>query len=66
MFMFLSFIMTINMFCSTDLSLIFMQVPFMSFHYLFFGNTAVHFITFFSFCLVTSGGIKAAQFFSHV
>jgi len=66
MFMFLSFIMTINIFCSTDLSLIFMQVPFMSFHYLFFGNTAVHFITLFSFCLVTSGGIKAAQFFSHV
>ena len=66
MFMFLSFIMTINIFCSTDLSLIFMQVPFMSFHYLFMGNIAVHFITFFSFCLVTSGGIKAAQFFSHV
>ncbi len=66
MFMFCSFIMTINIFCSTDLSLIFMQVPFMSFHYLFFGNTAIHFITFFSFCLVTSGGIKAAQFFSHV
>jgi len=66
MFMFLSFIMTLNIFCSTDLSLIFMQVPFMSFHYLFMGNIAVHFITFFSFCLVTSGGIKAAQFFSHV
>ena len=66
MFMFLSFIMTINIFCSTDLSLIFMQVPFLAFHYIFFGNSAIHFLTFFSFCLVTSGGIKAAQFFSHV
>ena len=66
MFMFVSFIITINIFCSTDLSLIFMQVPFMSFHYLFFGNIAIHFLTCFSFCLVTSGGIKAAQFFSHV
>jgi NADH-quinone oxidoreductase subunit L len=58
--------MTINIFCSTDLSLIFMQVPFLAFHYIFFGNSAIHFLTFFSFCLVTSGGIKAAQFFSHV
>ena len=66
MFMFLSFLMALNIFCSTDLSLIFMQVPFMSFHYLFFGHSAVHFLTLFSFCLVTSGGIKAAQFFSHV
>lgn len=66
MFMFLSFLLTINVFSSTDLSIIFMQVPFLSFHYLFIGSKAVHFITFFSFCLVTSGGIKAAQFFSHV
>jgi NADH-quinone oxidoreductase subunit L len=38
----------------------------MAFHYLFIGSVAVHFLTFFSFCLVTSGGIKAAQFFFHV
>ena len=66
MFMFLSFLMTLNIFSSTDLSIIFIQVPFLSFHYLFFGSNAIHFLTFFSFCLVTSGGIKAAQFFSHV
>ena len=48
------------------MSLIFLQTPFLSFHYLFFGNKAVHFITLFSFCLVTSGIIKAAQFFFHV
>ena len=44
MFMFVSFIITINIFCSTDLPLIFMQVLFMSFHYLFFGNIAIHFL----------------------
>jgi len=48
------------------LSLIFIQTPFMAFHYLFIGTYAFHFLTFFSICLVTSGGIKAAQFFAHV
>ena len=66
MFMFLSFLLVINTFMSTDLSLIFLQIPFLSFHYIFIGDYAMHFITFFSFCLVTSGTIKAAQFFSHV
>ena len=66
MFMFLSFLMTISSFLTTDLSLIFVQIPFMAFHYLFIGSFALHFLTFFSFCLVTSGGIKAAQFFFHV
>ena len=66
MFMFISFLMSISIFSTTDLSLIFIQVPFMSFHYMFIGSKSVHLITFFSICLVTSGGIKAAQFFSHV
>ena len=66
MFMFISFILTINIFSTTDLSVIFIQIPFLTFHYLFFGSFAIHFLTFFSFCLVTSGGVKAAQFFSHV
>jgi NADH-quinone oxidoreductase subunit L len=66
MFMFISFLLTIIIFNTTDLSIIFLQAPFMAFHYIFFGDIAVHFLTFFSFCLVTSGGIKAAQFFAHV
>lgn len=66
MFMFFSFILTINTFSTTDLSLIFLQIPFYTFHYIFIGNKAIHFLTLFSFCLVTSGAIKAAQFFSHV
>lgn len=66
MFMFFSFLLVISVFSSTDLSIIFLQVPFMCFHYYFFGYYAIHFLTLFSFCLVTSGAIKAAQFFSHV
>mgnify|MGYP006084571575 FL=1 len=66
MFMFFSFLLTINTFNTTDLSLIFIQTPFLAFHYIFIGDFAIHFITLFSFCLVTSGGIKAAQFFFHV
>lgn len=66
MFMFLSFLLTISVFSTTDLSVMFLQVPFMSFHYFFIGNYGLHFITLFSTCLVLSGGIKAAQFFSHV
>lgn len=66
MFMFISFLLTIIVFNTTDLSLIFLQTPFLAFHYIFIGNTAIHFLSLFSFCLVTSGGIKAAQFFAHV
>jgi NADH:ubiquinone oxidoreductase subunit 5 (subunit L)/multisubunit Na+/H+ antiporter MnhA subunit len=64
--MFFAFLLTINTFNTTDLSLIFIQTPFLAFHYIFIGDTAIHFITLFSFCLVTSGGIKGAQFFFHV
>lgn len=66
MFMFISFILSIVVFNTTDLSLLFLQIPFLAFHYFFIGNIAVHFLTFFSLCIVLSGGIKAAQFFSHV
>lgn len=66
MFMFISFLLTIVVFNSTDLSVIFLQIPFMSFHFLFIGGTGWHFLTVFSMSLVLSGGIKAAQFFSHV
>jgi len=66
MFMFFTFILSVNVFMSTDLSIIFLQAPFMIFHYLFLGNVALHFLTLFSLSLTISGTIKAAQFFSHV
>lgn len=64
--MFISFILTLVVYNTTDLSIIFLQVPFFAFHYSFFGTYGAHFLTLFSFLLATSGCIKAAQFFSHV
>jgi NADH-quinone oxidoreductase subunit L len=66
MFMFIAFLLTLVIFNTTDLSLIFLQAPFMAFHYIFLGTLSLHFLTFFTTCLVISGCIKAAQFFSHV
>ena len=66
MFMFFSFTLVIVFFNSTDLSIIFLQIPFLSFNYIFFGKYAVHLLSFFAFLLSTSGIIKAAQFFFHV
>ena len=66
MFMFISFSLSLVVFNTTDLSLIFIQTPFLMFHYVFIGDFSFHFLTFFATTLVFSGGIKAAQFFSHV
>lgn len=66
MLMFLSFILTIVVFNTTDLSLLFLQLPFMTFNYVFFGQCGIHFLSLFAFCLATSGAVKAAQFFFHV
>lgn len=65
-FMFISFILSLVVFNTTDLSLLFLQIPFMSFHHFFLNEFGFHFLTFFATCLVLSGGVKAAQFFSHV
>lgn len=64
--MFLSFILTIVIFNTSDLSLLFLQTPFMAFNYVFLGQCGIHLLSFFTFCLATSGVIKAAQFFFHV
>lgn len=40
MFMFIAFLLTIVVFNSTDLSMIFLQVPFMSFHFIFIGGSS--------------------------
>jgi NADH:ubiquinone oxidoreductase subunit 5 (subunit L)/multisubunit Na+/H+ antiporter MnhA subunit len=54
-FMFISFILSIVVYNTTDLSIIFLQVPFLAFHYSFFGSYGLHFLTLFSFLLATSG-----------
>ena len=65
-FMFISFILSLVVFNTTDLSLLFLQVPFTAFHHFFLNEVSFHFLTFFATCIVLSGGVKAAQFFSHV
>lgn len=66
MFMFLSFLLSIIIFNTTDLSLLFLQIPFTVFYYLHVGLYSYHLLTLFSLTIILSGGIKAAQFFSHV
>lgn len=66
LFMFLSFLFTVIFFNTTDLSLIFLQIPFLSMHFIHIGSSSSHLLTLFSICIAISGVIKAAQFFSHV
>jgi len=65
-FMFLSFVLTILIYNTTDLSLIFIETPYYLFYYLTVGNVSIHFLSLFTFALAFSGAIKAAQFFFHV
>lgn len=66
MFMFYSFIMSVTVFNTTELSLLFTQTPFFIFHYIYVGDYALHFLTLITCTLALSGSIKAAQFFFHV
>lgn len=66
MFLFSAFLLSINTFHSCDLSLIFLQIPFFSLHYLFFGSLGLHFLTVFAFLIALGAVIKCAQFGFHV
>jgi NADH:ubiquinone oxidoreductase subunit 5 (subunit L)/multisubunit Na+/H+ antiporter MnhA subunit len=66
MFMFLMFIWSILFFNTTDLSLIFLQIPFLTFHYIFFMGFGFHFLSLFALTLALSGVVKSAQFGFHV
>nr|YP_010049526.1 NADH dehydrogenase subunit 5 [Strombidium cf. sulcatum]QPL15931.1 NADH dehydrogenase subunit 5 [Strombidium cf. sulcatum] len=66
LFMFLAFILTILVYNTTDLSLIFLETPYFLFYYLSCWLFKIHFLSIFTFSLALSGAIKAAQFFFHV
>ena len=66
MFMFITFTLSLIVFNTTDLSVVFLKTPFLIFHVLHFGSWSFHFLTFFTISLVLTGGIKAAQFLAHV
>lgn len=65
-FLFIVFILTLLVFNTTDLTLIFLQVPYLLFFYITVSPYSIHFISLYAICLIFSGLIKAAQFFFHV
>ena len=66
MFIFSAFLISFLVFSTTDLSVLFLKVPYYSFHFLFIGNLGFHMLTVFSFCIFIASAIKAAQLYSHV
>lgn len=66
MFLFSAFLVTINTFHSCDLALIFIQIPFFTIHYLFFGALGVHLLSLLAGLIALGGVIKCAQFGFHV
>lgn len=66
MFIFTAFIITLLVFSTTDLSILFVKIPFYSCHMLFIGNIGFHLLTVLSLCIAIAGCIKGAQLFSHV
>lgn len=66
LFIFVALLLVVLVFESTDLSVIFLKTPFFLFHFVKIGFIYVHFLHLLAFCVVVSGGIKGAQFFTHV
>jgi NADH-quinone oxidoreductase subunit L len=66
MFLFLAFMLAVVVLNTTDLSIMFLQAPIISFHYMGSGLFTSHFLTVFTYCIVVSGTIKSAQFLAHV
>jgi NADH:ubiquinone oxidoreductase subunit 5 (subunit L)/multisubunit Na+/H+ antiporter MnhA subunit len=66
MFLFLAFMLAVVVLNTTDLSIMFLQAPIISFHYMGSGKLTTHFLTAFTYCIVVSGTIKSAQFLAHV
>lgn len=66
MFLFCAFLLSVNSFHSCDLSIIFLQIPFFSIHYIFIGPFGVHFLTLLAALIALGAVIKCAQFGFHV
>lgn len=65
-FMFFSFALIIFFFSTSDLSFIFIQIPFFNFHYIIFSLFNIHLLSLLSLFISLTGVIKSAQFFFHV
>lgn len=65
-FLFYSFIIIILFFNTSDLSLIFLQIPFFNFYFIYYNNISFHLLSHLGLFLSLAGIIKSAQFFFHV
>lgn len=66
LFMFGSFILTLLLFHTTDLTALFIQVPFRVSYFLYIFGWQFQVVSLLAFSLAVAGAIKGAQFFSHV
>lgn len=66
MFIFAQFLLIILIFNTSDLSVLFLQIPFYIFYNIYIFNFGLNIITILAICLVLASAIKAAQFFVHV
>jgi len=66
LFMFGAFILTLLVFHTTDLTAVFIQMPFKVSYYVLVLGWQFQLLSVLSFALATAGAIKGAQFFSHV
>lgn len=66
MFIFSQFLLVILVFNTSDLSLLFIQIPFFIFYNIYIFNYGFNIITVLAVLLVLASSIKAAQFAVHV
>jgi NADH:ubiquinone oxidoreductase subunit 5 (subunit L)/multisubunit Na+/H+ antiporter MnhA subunit len=66
LFIFITLILFILVFGTTDMSVLFYKVPFVMYHYVFIGNYAINAIFLITMNIALAGCIKGAQIFSHV
>jgi NADH-quinone oxidoreductase subunit L len=66
MFIFIAFLLTVSLYNSTDLTVIFFKTPFYMFHTIIIGHFAINFLFVITIFISLAGTIKAAQIFFHV
>jgi NADH-quinone oxidoreductase subunit L len=64
-FIFLTFLLFVLFFYSTDFSIIFFKIPFYLFYNIYFFNFGLNLLTSIAFFIALAGSIKAAQFMFH-
>lgn len=66
LFILAAFMFFINVMNTTDLSLLFLQLPFFMFFNIYIGSIGINLLNFLGIMIALSGAVKAAQFLFHV